>query len=154
MKLKRHAKILEIINEKAITTQEELVTELNKVGYKVTQATVSRDIKELRLVKVQSDSTYRYAVGIPSKGRGHLIPKYSSIIRETIVSVDYVKNLVVVICHSGMANAAAEAIDVSEMPGVVGTIAGDNTFLVVLRTEEDSMAFIDELKAIINGQQS
>ena len=75
MKLKRHEKILEIINEKPITTQEELVEELNRVGFKVTQATVSRDIKELRLVKVQSDSTYKYASGIAQNSRGHLIPK-------------------------------------------------------------------------------
>lgn len=151
MKGKRHERILEIISEKPITTQEELVAELNMAGFKVTQATVSRDIKELRLVKVQADSTYRYSVGIPQAGRGHIIPKYTNIIKETIVSIDHVGNLVVVICHSGMANAAAEAIDVSEMPGVVGTVAGDNTFLVILRSEEDSYAFMEELRGIING---
>ena len=151
MKLKRHEKILEIINEKPITTQEELVEELNRVGFKVTQATVSHDIKELRLVKVQSDSTYKYASGIAQNSRGHLIPKYSAIIKETIVSMDSVQFLVVVHCHSGMANAAAEAIDVSEMPGVVGTISGDNTFLVIMRTPEDSLVFMEELKNIINS---
>ncbi len=151
MKLKRHAKILEIINSKVITTQEELVDELNASGFKVTQATVSRDIKELRLVKVQSDSTYRYSVGYYQNTRGRIIPRYGSIIKETIVSIDQVGNLVVVSCHSGMANAAAEAIDVSEMPGVVGTIAGDNTFLVILRTVEDSFIFMEELNNIVNG---
>jgi transcriptional regulator of arginine metabolism len=151
MKLKRHAKILEIINSKVITTQEELVEELNNAGFKVTQATVSRDVKELRLIKVQSDSTYRYSVGYQPSSRGRIIPRYTSIIRETIVNIDHVNNLVIVVCHSGMANAAAEAIDVSEMPGVVGTIAGDNTFLAVMRTEEDSLAFIEELNNIING---
>ena len=117
----------------------------------MTQATVSRDIKELRLVKVQSDSTYKYASGIAQNSRGHLIPKYSAIIKETIVSMDSVQFLVVVRCHSGMANAAAEAIDVSEMPGVVGTISGDNTFLVIMRTPEDSLVFMEELKNIINS---
>ncbi|NLT58546.1 MAG: arginine repressor [Clostridiales bacterium] len=151
MKQKRHEKILTIIKEKPITTQEELVSELNKVGFKVTQATVSRDIKELKLVKVQSDSAYHYAASIPRAARGYIIPKYSAIIRETIVNMDNVNNLVVVHCHSGMANAAAEAIDVSEMPSVVGTIAGDNTFLVVLRTEEDSITFMEELRNIVNS---
>ena len=151
MKLKRHEKILEIINSKPITTQEALVEELNQVGFKVTQATVSRDIKELRLVKVQVDNNYKYAVGISAGKRGHLIPKYSSIIKETIVDIDYVQFLVVVHCQSGMANAAAEAIDVSEMPGVVGTISGDNTFIAIMRTPEDSLSFIDELKNIMNS---
>ena len=99
MKLKQNEKILEIINEKPITTQEELVEELNRVGFKVTQATVSRDIKELRLVKVQSDSTYKYASGIAQNSRGHLIPKYTAIIKETIVSMDSVQFLVVMHCH-------------------------------------------------------
>ena len=151
MKLKRHAKILETINSKVITTQEELVEELNKAGFKVTQATVSRDVKELRLIKVQIDSTYRYSVGYQPSARGRIIPRYGSIIKETIVSIDHVGNLVVVVCHSGMANAAAEAIDVSEMPGVVGTISGDNTFIAVMRTEEDSLVFIEELTNIINN---
>ena len=151
MKSKRQEKILELIAQYAIETQEELLERLSECGIPSTQATVSRDIKELRLVKVQSDSTYKYASGIAQNSRGHLIPKYSAIIKETIVSMDSVQFLVVVHCHSGMANAAAEAIDVSEMPGVVGTISGDNTFLVIMRTPEDSLVFMEELKNIINS---
>ena len=151
MRNARQAKILEIIAKNEIETQEELSDALRQAGFKVTQATISRDIKELRLVKVQSDSTYKYASGIAQNSRGHLIPKYSAIIKETIVSMDSVQFLVVVHCHSGMANAAAEAIDVSEMPGVVGTISGDNTFLVIMRTPEDSLVFMEELKNIINS---
>ena len=151
MKAARHAMILDIISKFNIETQDELAEYLRRNGFDVTQATVSRDIKELRLVKVQSDSTYKYASGIAQNSRGHLIPKYTAIIKETIVSMDSVQFLVVVHCHSGMANAAAEAIDVSEMPGVVGTISGDNTFLVILRTPEDSLVFMEELKNIINS---
>lgn len=151
MKRARQNIILEIIAAKDIETQNQLMQALSELGVKSTQATLSRDIKELRLVKVQSDSTYKYASGIAQNSRGHLIPKYSAIIKETIVSMDSVQFLVVVHCHSGMANAAAEAIDVSEMPGVVGTISGDNTFLVIMRTPEDSLVFMEELKNIINS---
>lgn len=151
MKSARQNVILEIIASSDIETQNQLMQALAARGVSSTQATLSRDIKELRLVKVQSDSTYKYASGIAQNSRGHLIPKYSAIIKETIVSMDSVQFLVVVHCHSGMANAAAEAIDVSEMPGVVGTISGDNTFLVIMRTPEDSLVFMEELKNIINS---
>ena len=151
MKKNRLEKVIEIINTHEVETQDELIEYLRREGFDVTQATVSRDIKELRLVKVQVDNNYKYAVGISAGKRGHLIPKYSSIIKETIVDIDYVQFLVVVHCHSGMANAAAEAIDVSEMPGVVGTISGDNTFIAIMRTPEDSLSFIDELKNIMNS---
>jgi len=151
MKNKRHEKILEIVKTKEIATQGDLVNELQRHGFEVTQATISRDIKELRLIKLQTENTYKYAFGIPSNGRGRIIPKYTSIIKETIVKIDHVGNIVVVICHSGMANAAAEAIDVSEMPGVVGTVAGDNTFIAIMRSEEDSIAFNEELRGVIDG---
>ena len=150
MKSTRHSLILEIIEQKDIETQEELAEELKRRGVKVTQATVSRDIKELRLLKVLSDhGGYKYAtVERAEKGMSE---RFIRILSESVISLDNVGNLIVIKTLSASANAAAEAIDVSEMPGVVGTISGDNTFVAIMRTQEDSLVFMEELKNIINS---
>ena len=135
MKSTRHSLILEIIEQKDIETQEELAEELKRRGVKVTQATVSRDIKELRLLKVLSDhGGYKYAtVERAEKGMSE---RFIRILSESVISLDNVGNLIVIKTLSASANAAAEAIDSMKWSEVMGSIAGDNTILVIARSEE------------------
>ena len=135
MKSTRHSLILEIIEQKDIETQEELAEELKRRGVKVTQATVSRDIKELRLLKVLSDhGGYKYAtVERAEKGMSE---RFIRILSESVISLDNVGNLIVIKTLSAIANAAAEAIDSMKWSEVLGSIAGDNTILVIARSEE------------------
>lgn len=135
MKSTRHSLILEIIEQKDIETQEELAEELKRRGVKVTQATVSRDIKELRLLKVLSDhGGYKYAtVERAEKGMSE---RFIRILSESVISLDSVGNLIVIKTLSASANAAAEAIDSMKWSEVLGSIAGDNTILVIARSEE------------------
>ena len=135
MKSTRHSLILEIIEQKDIETQEELAEELKRRGVKVTQATVSRDIKELRLLKVLSDhGGYKYAtVERAEKGMSE---RFIRILSESVISLDNVGNLIVIKTLSASANAAAEAIDSLKWSEVLGSIAGDNTILVIARSEE------------------
>lgn len=135
MKSARHSLILEIIEEKDIETQEELADELKRRGIKVTQATVSRDIKELRLLKVLGEhGGYKYAtVERAEKGMND---RFIRMLSECVVSVDSVGNLIVIKTLTASANAACEAIDSMKWGEVLGTIAGDNTLLVIARSEE------------------
>ena len=135
MKSTRHSLILEIIEQKNIETQEELAEELKRRGVKVTQATVSRDIKELRLLKVLSDhGGYKYAtVERAEKGMSE---RFIRILSESVISLDNVGNLIVIKTLTGSASAAAEAIDSMKWSEVLGSIAGDNTILVIARSEE------------------
>ena len=135
MKSTRHSLILEIIEQKDIETQEELAEELKRRGVKVTQATVSRDIKELRLLKVLSDhGGYKYAtVKRAEKGMSE---RFIRILSESVISLDNVGNLIVIKTLSASANAAAEAIDSMKWSEVLGSIAGHNTILVIARSEE------------------
>lgn len=135
MKSARHSLILEIIEEKDIETQEELAEELKRRGMKVTQATVSRDIKELRLLKVLADhGGYKYAtVERAEKG---MSDRFIRILSESVISMESVNNLIVVKTLSASAHAACEAIDSMKWSEVLGTIAGDNTFLIITRSEE------------------
>ena len=135
MKSTRHSLILEIIEQKDIETQEELAEELKRRGVKVTQATVSRDIKELRLLKVLSDhGGYKYAtVERAEKGMSE---RFIRILSESVISLDNVGNLIVIKTLSASANAAAEAIDSMKWSEVLGSIAGDNTILVIARSDE------------------
>ena len=135
MKSTRHSLILEIIEQKDIETQEELAEELKRRGVKVSQATVSRDIKELRLLKVLSDhGGYKYAtVERAEKGMSE---RFIRILSESVISLDNVGNLIVIKTLSASANAAAEAIDSMKWSEVLGSIAGDNTILVIARSEE------------------
>ena len=135
MKSARHSLILEIIEEQDIETQEELADELKRRGIRVTQATVSRDIKELRLLKVLGEhGGYKYAtVERAEKGMSE---RYIRMLAECVVDVDYVNNLIVIKTLTGSANAAGEVIDSMKWSEVLGTIAGDNTLLVIMRSEE------------------
>ncbi len=148
MKLERHSKILEIIKSKNIETQEELAEELKKLGMDVTQATVSRDIKELKLIKVLSDKgTYKYAVIEPSEN--FLSNKLVNIFTHTVISVENVQNIVVVKTISGSGSAAAEAIDSMNLTGIAGSIAGDNTIFILAINEEKALELVKKLKKML-----
>ena len=142
MKSKRHSKILEIINENDIETQEELAEALKQAGYDVTQATVSRDIKLLKLVKMQSESgKYKYISS--AKEERDINDKLYSILKNAAIGVEQVDKFVVVKTLTGAASAAAEAIDTLYSNDVAGTIAGDNTIFVLVRTDEKALELIE-----------
>lgn len=148
MKISRHAKILEIIERNPIETQEELADELKKNGYNITQATVSRDIKELKLVKVLDENgIYKYAS--LKEQDSMLSERLVRVFSESVLSVDYVGNIVVIKTFSGAANAAAEALDVFDFKEVVGTIAGDDTIFVLIRNTDSVEVVIDRLKKMM-----
>lgn len=153
MKRKRHAKILEIINEYEIDTQEELQDRLKMAGYEVTQATISRDIKELRLVKeLAHDGKYKYSTGRAAQTDFKM--RLNGVFSESIISVNYAGNMVAVKCYSGMANAACAAIDNMHWEGVVGTLAGDDTFFVLCKNEDYAVVFSSDLERMINAKKS
>ena len=134
MKKNRQEAILSLISQENVGTQEELMHALNALGYSVTQATVSRDIKALGLVKIPlSQGKYKYA---PAKNEAReASDKFHAILRNSAKSVDYAGNIVVVRCYAGMANAACAAVDALILENIVGTLAGDDTFFVLCRTE-------------------
>jgi transcriptional regulator of arginine metabolism len=132
MKLDRHSRILQIIDEKDIETQEELAEELRLSGFEVTQATVSRDIKELRLIKVlTSTGIYKYAP--MDRGETAISDRLIRLFSESVISMDHANNLIVIKTISAGAQAAASAIDALNWREIVGSIAGDDTILVVVR---------------------
>ena len=149
MKSARHNLILEIIESKDIETQEELAEELKNRGVRVTQATVSRDIKELRLLKVLSEhGGYKYAtVERAEKGMNE---RFIRILTESIVNIDSVNNLIVINTLSASANAACEAIDSMKWSEVMGTIAGDNTLLIITRSNEAAETLIGRFNTLLN----
>ena len=151
MKRKRHALILELIQQYEITTQDELLAKLRENGFEVTQATVSRDIKELRLFKAMSPSgQYRYMAGA-AQGDEYLA-KFYTIFSGSVISVDYAGNTCVVKCYAGMAQAACAAIDAMHFEGIVGTLAGDDTIFVLCRTPELTQQLKSSLdKMLQNG---
>lgn len=138
MRYSRQNKILELITTNEIETQEQLCQLLKDAGYDVTQATVSRDIKELQLIKTLSaNGRYRYS---QLQGHGFISERFIKIFKETITKMTPAGNLLVVNTLSGCANAAAEAIDSVDLPHIVGSIAGDNTILLVVDKEENVSA--------------
>lgn len=148
MKRQRHRMILEIIENQAIETQEALSEALRKYGFDVTQATVSRDIKELRLFKVMGDDgVYRYAVA--ERSEQGLTERLRRVFAETVQSVDYACNQIVIKTLPGGAHAAAEMVDTMRWKEVVGTLAGDNTILVILRTVEDAPEIVERFKGMM-----
>ncbi len=148
MKISRHAKILELIEKKEIDTQEDLAEELKKSGFNVTQATVSRDIKELRLIKVLTEGgAYKYAA--LKEQDTMLSERLVKIFSESVLSIDYAGNIVVIKTFSGAAGGACEAIDVFDISEIVGTIAGDDTIFVLVRTEEQAEVIIEKFKKLM-----
>lgn len=149
MKSRRHDKILEIITEKDIETQEDLAEALRNSGFDVTQATVSRDIKNLRLIKMQySNGRYKYAV--PKTDSSRLADKLANILTNAVVSVENVDKMVVVKTFTGGASAAAEAIDNLEFENIAGTVAGDNTIFILVRTIESAEIIVKSIKERID----
>ena len=150
MKKRRQAKILELISSKEIETQEELQAYLIEYGFEVTQATISRDIKELRLVKdLSSKGRYVYSTG--KKNNQNITKRAGGIFNESIISIDYALNTVVIKCFAGMANAACAAIDSMELDEVLGTIAGDDTIFILCRSEENAENFTQKLRKMLNA---
>lgn len=150
MKKNRHKKILSLIQEHNINRQEVLLEYLNKEGFDVTQATVSRDIKELNLVKiVSSTGEYKYAQNTIVEDTKATFNRFDYIFSESIKSVDYAMNTVVIKCHTAMAQAACEVFDSLKWDGVVGTLAGENTIFVLMRTEELARTLNDSLQQYI-----
>jgi len=148
MKYNRHAKILEIIDKNVIETQEDLAEKLKEQDMDVTQATVSRDIKDLRLIKVMSsDGRYRYATFTQSENQ--VSNRLINILTEAYVSCDYANNIVVVKTLSGMAQAAGSAIDSLKWQETLGTIAGDDTLIMVCRAEKIAEEIVNKLNKMI-----
>ena len=148
MKSVRHDLILDIIDKKDIETQEELAAELKARGVKVTQATVSRDIKELRLLKVLSENGgYKYATA--ERAEKGMSERFIRILAESVMSIESAVNLIVIKTISASAQAAAEAIDSLKWPELLGTIAGDNTILVIARSEEAVENVVSRFHALI-----
>lgn len=148
MKAIRHAAILEIIESQEVETQEELAELLKNRGIVVTQATVSRDIKELHLLKVLSESGgYKYAT--LDKAEKGLTDRFIRIFSESVLYMSNANNLVVIKTLTGSANAAAEAIDSLNWSQVVGTLAGDNTIFVAVRSTEEVESVMERFRAMI-----
>lgn len=144
MKKKRHEEILNIISVNEVENQEMLCRLLAERGYKVTQATVSRDINELRLEKDISASGVSCYMKPHTSGTVH----FSNIFRQSIVKIDYAGNIVCVKCHSGLANGVCATIDAMNLDYIVGTIAGDDTFFILVRTENDARKLCDFFKKL------
>ena len=148
LKKDRHAKILEIIRQNEIDTQGELTQKLNEIGVEVTQATISRDINELNLIKIAGKAKkYKYAQ-IDIKNAA-LSEKIVSLFREIVVSITCVNNLIVVKTLSGNAQAAGMVIDKMNIPQVLGSIAGDDTLLIVTKSNTDADIMIKKLKEMM-----
>lgn len=148
MKTVRQVAILDIIEKQEIETQEELASALNARGIRVTQATVSRDIKELRLLKVLTPSgKYKYATG--DQADSNLTDRFIRMLAESLLSVSSANNLIVVKTLSGSANVAAEALDSMHWPEVLGTLAGDNTVLLIIRSNEETITVTSRIREMM-----
>lgn len=148
MKVNRHAKIVELVNKYHIETQEELADRLNQEGYKVTQATVSRDIRDLKLTKVQTENG-RQKYAVLKKSENKLTEKYARILKDGFVSMDMAQNILVVKTVAGMAMAVAAALDAMDCHEIVGSIAGDDTVMCAVRTVEETEALMERLQKMI-----
>ena len=149
MKLDRQAMILEIIAQENIETQEQLLTRLQARGLRCTQATISRDIKQLHLVKEPAgQGVYKYAVS-GNRTTLNVAAKLRTIFRECIVSIDYAQNIVVVQTMPGLANGACSALDNMDMNDIVGSLAGDDTALLVMRNTEAAELLCQEIKDML-----
>ena len=148
MKSKRQDLIIDIVTNKEIETQEELIAELRSAGCDVTQATVSRDIRELKLIKVTTGhGGFRYTV--PKNKDSNINVRFSTALAESIISADYSFNIVVIKTYPGLANAIATGFDAMNLSSVLGCVAGDDTIIAVTRDLEASMEICDKIKNLI-----
>lgn len=148
MKTARHAKIIEIINKYNIETQEELADKLNEAGFQVTQATVSRDIRELKLMKISENGERQRYVVFQNK-EGWKSEKYIRVLRDGFVSMDMAQNILVIKTASGMAMAVALALDELHWNEIVGCVAGDDTVMCAIRTVDDTLITMDKINKIL-----
>ncbi len=136
MKNKRHKRILDLISNNSIVRQEDLLQFLKEDGFDVTQATVSRDIRELRLIKTSVAGEYKYVAPQEMNKSTHTQGRFETIFKESVLNVDFAGNTVLVKCYTGMANAACEVFDSMIWNDVVGTLSGDDTFLVLMKSQQ------------------
>ena len=141
---------MEIISTSNVETQEQLLQELQEAGFSCTQATISRDIKELKIVKEMTNfGTYRYSITEKELGNP-FTDRLNAIFRECVTSFDYAQNIVVIHTLPGLANAAASALDAMKAEYILGTLAGDDTVVAILRDSNSAAIFCGEIKALIN----
>ena len=151
MKLERHSKIVELIGKYDIETQEELADRLQESGFRVTQATVSRDIRELKLTKMQGENgRQRYVV---MQNQGSFSDKYIRILRDGYLSMDMAQNILVIKTVSGMAMAVAAALDAIHFYEIVGCIAGDDTIMCAVRSVDDTIVVMDKIRKMVAEQK-
>ena len=149
MKVSRHAKIIELISQNDIETQEELAERLNGAGFKVTQATVSRDIRDLKLTKVSVDGGRQKYVVLKPEEDG-MSEKYIRVLRDGYVSMDMAQNILVIKTVSGMAMVVAAAVDAMKWKEVVGCIAGDDTIMCAVRSVDETVAVMEKIRKIVS----
>lgn len=148
MKLERHSKIVELIGKYEIETQEELADYLKEAGFRVTQATVSRDIRELKLTKVSGENgRQRYVV---MQSQETFSDKYIRILRDGYLSMDMAQNILVIKTVSGMASAVCAALDAMKWNEIVGSIAGDDTIMCAVRSVDDTIGVMDKISRIVS----
>ncbi len=151
MKTKRQQALLDVIRHRHIETQEELTAVLREAGFAVTQATVSRDIKELRLIKtLGADGRYYYASVTPSRPEEASV-KLHTLFHDAVVQVDRAVNIAVVKTISGTAGAVCTAIDAMHLPSIVGSLAGDDTIILVVRSENEAVALCERLRELLDA---
>lgn len=149
VKTDRQAKIMEIISTKDVETQEQLLEELNKAGFASTQATISRDIKQLRIIKELTNlGTYHYTT-MSREVPGTFTTRLNTIFRECVTSFDYAQNIIVIHTLPGLANAAASALDAMSRSVVLGTLAGDDTVIAIMRDSNSAAAFVGEIRGLM-----
>ena len=153
MKVERHSKIVELIGKYEIETQEELAEKLNQSGFNVTQATVSRDIRELKLTKIQGENgRQRYMVLESPRGTSAI--KYIRILKDGFMSMDMAQNILVIKTVAGMAMAVAAALDHMELPEIVGSIAGDDTIMCAVRSVDDTLTIMGRLRKLVENRNA
>ena len=152
MKIARHNKIIELINEYDIETQDELASKLRMAGYNVTQATVSRDIRELKLTKVTTDIGRQKYIVVQNKDM-KMNDKYIRILRDGFVSMEMAMNILVIKTGPGMAMAVAAALDAMEMNEIVGSIAGDDTIMCAVKGIDETIIVMAKIRKLINKKE-
>lgn len=151
LKKTRHDKILEIIAQHEVETQEELVRYLREGGFDVTQATISRDIRELKLYKMSVGKGKQKYIVLQQGDENHMEDKFIRVLKDGFVSMDMAQNILVVKTVSGMAMAVAAAIDSLHFQEIVGSIAGDDTIMVAVRTVEDTEQLMERIRKLLQG---
>ena len=149
MKRNRQEAILRVISQYEVETQQELAQRLKEEGFEVTQATVSRDIRDMKLSKMSTGEGHQKYVRFHNDEK-HLSGKYVNVLKEGFVSIDMAQNILVVKTVSGMAMAVAAAIDAMKYPEIVGTIAGDDTIMMAVRTVEDTKSLMNQILQLVH----